>query len=155
MAEEAVKVFLDSNVILFGFLSDKGAPRIILDLLSLDLPFLSGLTGQYNIIEIKWNLKNKLPEALPVYKEYFPKLGLEIISLPSKEEIKDYKDIISEKDVPVLASAIKGEADYLVTGDKDFIKVENKGRFSFKIVTPQEFLEIQGGKAAKWKIVNR
>ncbi len=140
MAEEAAKVFLDSNVILSGFLSDKGEPRIILDLLSLDLPFLSGLTGQYNILEIDRNLENKLPEALPVYKEYFPKLSLEIIPLPSKEEIKDYKDIISEKDAPVLASAVKGGADYLVTGDKDFLKVKKTRKMPFKILSPQEFL---------------
>ncbi len=151
MAEETVKVFLDSNVILSGFLADKGAPRIILDLLSLDLPFLSGLTGQYNIIEIERNLENKLPEVLPVYKEYFPKLGLKIIPLPSKEEIKDYKDIISEKDAPVLASAVKGEADYLVTGDKEFLKVKKMRKMPFKIVMPREFLFAIGRVKAEEK----
>lgn len=50
MAKKAIKVFLDSNVILSGLLSDKGAPRIILDILSLRLPFVIGITGQYNIL---------------------------------------------------------------------------------------------------------
>ena len=38
MAKSPTKFFLDSNVILSGIISDKGSPRIILDLLSLRLP---------------------------------------------------------------------------------------------------------------------
>ena len=55
MAGRIVKLFLDSNVILSGLLSDKGAPRIILDILSLNLPFLSGLTGEFNLLEMERN----------------------------------------------------------------------------------------------------
>ena len=35
MATKPVRVFVDSNVVLSGLLSEKGAPRILLDLLSL------------------------------------------------------------------------------------------------------------------------
>ena len=87
MAPKPVRVFLDSNVILSGLLSDRGAPRVLLDLISLGLPFLKGLTGNYNIIEIERNLNKKLPACIPVYKEYLPKLNLEIIPLPTREEI--------------------------------------------------------------------
>ena len=58
MAKKRFKVFLDSNVIISGLFSDKGSPRIILDLLCLDLPVLAGATGQYNIIEIERNSLN-------------------------------------------------------------------------------------------------
>jgi len=60
MAEKVVRVFLDSNVILSGLISEKGAPRIILDILCLGLPFLTGITGRYNIIEIErdYSFKN-------------------------------------------------------------------------------------------------
>jgi predicted nucleic acid-binding protein len=44
MAKRTFRVFLDSNVILSGLLSDKGAPRLVLDLSNLQLPFLLGLT---------------------------------------------------------------------------------------------------------------
>jgi hypothetical protein len=43
MARHPIKVFLDSNVILSGLLSDRGAPRLILDVLSLRLPVLHPL----------------------------------------------------------------------------------------------------------------
>lgn len=102
MAPKAVRVFLDSNVILSGFISERGAPRILMDLFSLGLPLLKGLTGRYNLIEIERNLNNKLPGCLPIYKEYFPKLNFEIIPLSSREEIKKYAGTTAAKDVPVL-----------------------------------------------------
>ncbi|MBI4844084.1 MAG: PIN domain-containing protein [Nitrospirae bacterium] len=117
MAKKSVKIFLDSNVIISGLFSDKGAPRVILDLLSLGLPQLSGATGEYNIIEIERNLTKKMPEAIPVYNKYLPLLCLEIIPLPSSREISKLPGITSQKDIPVLASAIKGDVDFLVTGD--------------------------------------
>jgi predicted nucleic acid-binding protein len=142
MVKNEVKVFLDSNVIISGLFSNKGAPRIILDLLCLGLPVLAGMTGQYNIIEIERNIKKKMPEVLSLYNEYLPKLNLEIIPLPPLQKIRDLSGHISDKDAPVLASAITGKVDFLVTGDKkDFIIPSKKGKYPFKIVTPSEFLE--------------
>ena len=142
MAKKEVKIFLDSNVIISGLFSDKGAPRIILDLLCLNLPVLTGMTGQYNIIETERNIKKKMPGVLSLYNEYLPKLNLEIIPLPPLKDIMDLSGHISNKDAPVLASAIIGKADFLITGDKkDFVRPSKKGKYPFKIVTPSEFLE--------------
>ena len=143
MAPKPVRVFLDSNVILSGLLSDRGAPRVLLDLLSIDLPFLKGLTGRYNIIEIERNLNKKLPACIPVYKEYFPKINLEIIPLPTMEEINKYAGATAAKDIPVLVSALNGKADFLVTGDKkDFSPLKRNGSLPLKIVSPAEFLVV-------------
>jgi putative PIN family toxin of toxin-antitoxin system len=141
MIKRAVRVFLDSNVILSGLFSDRGAPRIILDILSLNLSFITGITGRYNIMEIERNLRTKLPEAIPVYKEYIAKLNLRIIPVPAMEEVIKYAGATSPKDVPVLVSAIKSKADYLITGDKkDFGKLTTD--YPFKITSPSDFLEI-------------
>lgn len=141
MAKKGVKVFLDSNVIISGLFSDKGAPRVILDLLCLGLPGIAGVTGEYNLIEIERNLTKKMPDVFPIYKKYLPLLNLEVIPLPSSVEINKLSGTTSDKDIPVLASALKGDVDYLVTGDKkDFIKL--KGKCSFKVLTPAEFLDI-------------
>ncbi|MBI4765010.1 MAG: PIN domain-containing protein [Deltaproteobacteria bacterium] len=141
MALKPVRIFLDSNIILSGLLSDRGAPRVLLDLFSLDLPFLKGLTGSYNIMEIERNLKKKLPAVIPVYYEYLPKLNLEIIPLPTKEEINKYAGATAAKDIPVLVSAFNGKAGFLVTGDKkDFSPLKRNGSLPFKIVNPAEFL---------------
>lgn len=141
MAKKSLKIFLDSNVIISGLFSDKGAPRIILDVLSLGLPQLTGATGEYNIIEIERNLTRKMPEVLPVYNRYLPLLSLDIIPLPTAGEIDKLSGITSKKDIPVLASAINGKVDFLVTGDKkDFIHL--KGKYPFRILSPSEFLKV-------------
>lgn len=146
MVKKSVKIFLDSNVILSGLISDKGAPRTILDLLSLNLPITKGITGEYNIMEIERTLARKLPAAIPVYEQYFPKLSLIIIPLPSRTEVEKYEGHIVEKDVPVLVSAIKAGVDYLVTGDKkDFDAIKNKGQYPFQIISPAEFIDVIAG----------
>jgi predicted nucleic acid-binding protein len=142
MGKKVVRVFLDSNVILSGLLSDKGAPRILLDLLSIGPPFLIGLTGRYNLLEMERNIKKKLPGILSVYKEYFPKLNLKIIPLPPKEELREYFGMIADKDIPVLVSALRGKVDFLVTGDKQhFGKMKKLDKYPFHVVTPSEFLD--------------
>jgi len=142
MGKKVVSVFLDSNVILSGLLSERGAPRILLDLLSLGLPFLVGATGKYNLIEIERNLKKKMPSLLFLYKSYLPKVNLKVIALPRPEEVRDFSGKIAGKDIPVLISAIRSKVDYLVTGDKQhFGKMRELDEYPFHVVTPSEFLD--------------
>lgn len=141
MARQPIKVFLDSNVILSGLLSDRGAPRLILDVLSLRLPVLQGATGEYNILEIERNLARKMPSLAPIYRKYLPLLDLEIVPLPSPETIVAMAGQSADKDIPVLASAAVCRADYLVTGDKkDFARAKESGGYCFQSVNPAEFL---------------
>jgi uncharacterized protein len=142
MGRKVVRVFLDSNVILSGLLSERGAPRILLDLLSLRLPFLIGSTGRYNLIEIERNLKKKMPGLFPLFKDYLPKLNLKVIPLPRPGDVRGFSGQIAEKDVPVLVSAIQSKADFLVTGDKQhFGKMKGIGEYPFQVVTPSDFID--------------
>jgi predicted nucleic acid-binding protein len=145
MARKRIKIFLDSNVVLSGLLSEKGSPRIILDVLHLDLPFVTGATGEYNLLEIERNLKKKMPGILQVYREWFPKLRLEIVPLPFSLELKPYAGLVAEKDLPVLASAAIWDADLLITGDKkDFKKAKQLSTLPLRIVSPSEFVQELG-----------
>ena len=142
MGKKVVRFFLDSNVILSGLLSERGAPRIILDLLSLRLPFLIGATGRYNLTEIERNLKNKMPALLPLYKTDLPRLNLKVIPLPRPEDLRGFSGQIAEKDTPVLISAMRSRADFLVTGDKQhFGKVKGDDKYPFHVLTPSEFVD--------------
>ncbi|MFA5181024.1 MAG: PIN domain-containing protein [Syntrophales bacterium] len=145
MVKKAIKIFLDSNVILSGLLSDKGPPRVILDLLCLDMPFLKGVTCEYNLLEIERNIKKRLPTILDIYHSYLPKLRLEIVPLPTLDALKPYFNRIADKDVPVLASAVISGADYLVTGDKkDFDKFKDDASLPLKVVSPSELVILLG-----------
>ncbi len=142
MAKRTVRLFLDSNVILSGLLSDRGAPRIILDVLNVGFPFLTGSTGKYNLIEIERNLKKRLPGLWPVYKRYLPRLNLKVIPVPLPEELREFSGKIADKDIPVLVSAIRAKADFLITGDKQhFGKLKGVEKYQLTIVTPSDFVD--------------
>ena len=142
MGKKVVRVFLDSNVILSGLLSERGAPRILLDLLSLKLPFLEASIGRYNLTEIERNLKNRMPGAWSVYKRYLPQLNLTVIPLPQSEELREFSGKIADKDIPVLVSAIQGKVDLLVTGDKKhFEKLKGIEKYHLRIVSSSELVD--------------
>jgi len=139
MSKKTFKTFLDSNVILSGLISEKGPPRIVLDVLTLRLPFLTGSTGKYNLIEIERNLKKKMPGLLSVYKKYLPRLNLKIIPLPVSAEIKEFSGKIADKDIPILVSAIRGKADFLVTGDKQHYSFSTNSPISLRSLSLPPF----------------
>ena len=143
MAERKVKVFLDSNVIISGLISDKAAPRLILDLLCYELPFMQAATGQYNLEEIVRTITRKLPAARPVFHDFMSRLRFEIIPLPERKKLEKYRGVIADEDLPVLVSAIVCGADYLVTGDKKhFGGLRGRKDIALKICSPSEFVEI-------------
>ena len=101
-----------------------------------------GSTGRYNLIEIERNLKKKMPGLLFLYNTYLPKLNLKVIPLPRPKEVRDFSGQIAEKDVPVLISAIRSKADFLVTGDKQhFEKMKGLDKYPFDVVAPSEFID--------------
>ena len=137
-----IRAYLDTNVIISGLLSEEGYPRIILDVLSLRLPGLKGVTGKFNILELRDNIKKKLPQLEKPFNDATKKLNLEIVGLPESPEVHGLKEIISPKDAPVLASALGAGCDCLITGDKHF-KADGlkKAGLKIRIVTPAEFVE--------------
>ena len=145
MPSGANRIFLDSNVIISGLLSAKGVPRIILDMLCLRLPNLRGLTGDYNMMEIERNLTRKLSTIVTVFKEYLPRLNLEIIPLPTYEALVPWFGVTADKDMPVIVSAINGMADFLVTGDTgDFGVLMQRDDLPFRLLTPTSFVALAG-----------
>lgn len=141
MPGKSVRVFLDSNVLVSGLFSDRGAPRLILDILSLDIPALKAVTGAFNVAEVERNLEAKLPAALPLFRSFLSIAGLEIVPVPSRKDLEPLAGLTAAKDLPVLASAIAGRADVLVTGDKkDLLKIR-EGELPFPILSPSDFLD--------------
>jgi putative PIN family toxin of toxin-antitoxin system len=142
METRRIRVFLDSNVILSGLISDRGAPRLILDLLSLGLPMLQGVTGRYNLTEIERNIARRLPEALSVFNEYLPRLDLVFVPVPFVEETESFRGAVDDNDLPVLASAAMARADLFVTGDKRLLgQIAGRSDFPIRSLGPADFLD--------------
>jgi predicted nucleic acid-binding protein len=141
MERRTAKVFLDSDVIRSGLVSDRGAPRLILDILSLGLPVLRGVTGRYNLTEIERNIARKLPAARSVLNECLPRMNLEIVFLPFSDEMEPFRGIVDDKDLPVLVSAVIAKADYFLTGDKRLMsRLKQASGLSFLGCQPSDFL---------------
>jgi predicted nucleic acid-binding protein len=136
------RIFLDSNLIFSGLISGQGAPRIVLDLLSLGVPMIQGVTGRFNLTEIERNIARKLPAALMVFDEYLPKLDLEIVPVPFREELEPFQGAVDDKDLPALASAAMGHSDFFITGDTKLLaQIARQSVFSIKSLGPADFLD--------------
>jgi predicted nucleic acid-binding protein len=61
--------------------------------------------------------------------------------LPEKSDLKRWFGLTAEKDTPVLASALSGKADVLVTGDKRHLLKSKNADLPFEILSPAEFID--------------
>lgn len=99
---------------------------------------LSGLTCRQVVEECRRNLKKKLPQAEPIFDEII-KRALQIKNNPSTDEQNKYRQIAHPKDLPILTSAIKSRADYLITfNTKHYFP---KREFNLAVLQPGEALQ--------------
>jgi putative PIN family toxin of toxin-antitoxin system len=128
-----MKVFLDTNVLAGGF----GARGICADVIrevfsSHDLILSEGV-----LQELEKALRTKFKVPTPLSKEILDMLREDARMTSSKPltsiAIKDSKDI------PILSSAINGQADIFITGDKELLNLEKVG--TVRILSPRGFWE--------------
>ncbi len=142
MERRTVKVFLDSGVILSGLISDRGAPRLILDILSLGLPVLRGVTGRYNLAEIERIIDHRAPAARAVLAQLLPKLNLEVVFMPFLDEIGPFLGTAEDRDLPIIASASIARADYFISEDEALLsRLGGRSSLSARPIRPAEFLK--------------
>lgn len=112
-----MKVFFDTNVLVSAYT----ARGLSADLFRLVLTEHELLTGEVNLLEFRRVLgqRFKVPESEVVQAER--ELGEHTI-VPKPGASLDLQ-IRDPDDSWVLASAVRGEADVLVTGDKDLLDV--------------------------------
>jgi putative PIN family toxin of toxin-antitoxin system len=133
-------VFLDSNVIISGLYSSKGAPGMIMKY------FITGelmvVISQKVLEEVVFNINKKIPEILPVLRKILLNSPPKIVKNPTSKEINKWENVINRQDASILAAAVAANPDYLITGDKHFFEnpdIAKKSRLD--IITPVEFLK--------------
>jgi len=130
-----VKIFTDTNVLVSAFT----ARGLCADLLEVILADHQLMTGEFVLRELERVLITKL--NVPQKKVSKTLLFLRkhhvepIPEEPSKIKVRD------EDDRWILESALKANADILVTGDKDLL-VLSKKITRIKIISPRGFWEI-------------
>lgn len=129
-----MRVFLDTNVLVSAF-ATRG---LCSDLLRSVLAEHELITGEVILVELRRSLRNriKLPSSTVSGIEQFLKKQI-VVPKPSKPHPLEIKD---PDDKWVLATAVAGDSDVLVTGDSDLLEVES--RAPLRIMTPREFWDM-------------
>jgi putative PIN family toxin of toxin-antitoxin system len=132
------KVFLDSSVIIAGLASKTGGSHEILALaeLGLIIPYIS----EDVVKEVLRNVQDKLPNCKAYFYSLFKTLTFKLVDASDKD-LEYAKALINEKDAAILAAAISGKVDWLISLDKHFLIMNWKGKLDFVICSPGDFLQ--------------
>lgn len=134
-----LRVFLDSSVIIAGSASSTGASRAVLILAEIGL--FKAIVSQQVIQECQRNLANKLPVAMPAFLELLTRLALEVVDDPDAQDVARWQTIIEEKDAPILAAALRVNANRILTlNTKDFTP-EVALQAGIILQTPAQFIQ--------------
>lgn len=128
---------LDTNILISAIIFESKIMTSLIDLLS---KRYKTLIASYTIKEFNDVIDKKFPEKKKYAKRVLYRMHYELVHSPNdiKEKLFEIRD---EDDYIILHTAVLGNADIFITGDKDFEDVKiNKP----KIMTASEFLRIYG-----------
>ncbi|MBI3914235.1 MAG: putative toxin-antitoxin system toxin component, PIN family [Chloroflexi bacterium] len=134
-----MKVVLDTNVLVSAFLRSKGKPAQILSQDSkFELLICEGILAELTDVLNRPRIRRRETYLEHRVHEYLERVRASSIWLT----IGEVENIIPHDppDNLVLACAVEGNADYLVSGNKHFLDL--KQHRHVKMVTPAQFLEI-------------
>ena len=92
----------------------------------------------YVIEELRLVVARKFPMKKMWLDQFFRELPFELVYTPKEIELSEFPIIRDAKDYPILATAILENVDIFITGDKDFLVLEDVE--TPEIVTMVEFL---------------
>lgn len=135
-----IKIFLDSNVLIAGLASIKGASAIVLRLT--EIKAFEVFISQQIILESERNIKKKLSEFLPYFYYAIKYLPLEVSKDFQKQDLKLAKLLSKESDQMIFQTVSKIKPDYFLTlNRKHFHQKVIKKMANFIICTPAQFLD--------------
>ncbi|MEW6325256.1 MAG: PIN domain-containing protein [Nitrospirota bacterium] len=134
------RLFLDTSALIAGIVSTTGAAREVLRLCEAGV--VEPMISRQVLTEADRNLSAKLPALVPDYRALMKQMAPVLVNDPSSKSVRWAARVIHAKDAPILAAAIDGKADYLITWNtRHFHQSAVMEAVNFKIMTPGEFLE--------------
>lgn len=141
----AYKLFLDTNVYVFGRTVEDSNSKIILDLAKTGVVAVvisDVLVGE--VKEVFTRLYGReAGKYARFYVESFPN-SLKISTSQIARNRRKYGSFVRDEDLDHLTAAKIGQVDYFITTDSDFI--ESGAEKLVKILTPRKFVEKVGVK---------
>ncbi len=131
-----MRIMTDTNIIISAFLFPNSLIRKLLEKIVVQDQLV---LCSYIIEELYAVFKSKFPEEIDSLDFFLSELAFELVYTPKRINVSNYPDIRDEDDLPILVSAIMGDVDVFITGDKDFhcIDIERP-----QIISPKEFSKI-------------
>lgn len=137
-----LSVVVDTNVFVSGLIVEKGLPHQLIKLLEEDL-FLLIISQKMRdeLEEVLFRAKFSAFLSQDKLSKFFRMI--DIISIVVSPHTIIPIEVRDPKDQKVLATALEGEVDYLVTGDEDLLDLKNNPKLGkLKIVGVKEFLKL-------------
>ncbi len=122
MTRKSLKVFLDTSVLFSAVLSSTGGSRKLFLLGEAGL--LNLMIGRHVLREADGVVRRKAPASLPLLAQLLELGGVQTVPAPTPKQVESARSVIAYRpDAYVLAEAIRSEADWFVTHDKEhFLK---------------------------------
>lgn len=143
----APRLFVDASVLIAASGSSAGASALVLVLCRHG--HARPVASRRVLLEAQRNIRVKLgEEALLRFYQHLGDLDLDLVEDPTPREVDAYVSITGPKDAHVLAGAVKGVVDVLLTLDRKHLltpRVRDAG-LPCAVLTPGEFLERLSGR---------
>jgi len=113
-------LFFDASVLVAGAHSPGGGSALLLEACK-----LRGFTAQITFLitlEALHTLEREFPQrSLARFYTYLAQIDWEILPVPPEEKLHQYASLIDPKDAHVLAAAVEGGSEFLLTLDRRHI----------------------------------
>ncbi len=133
------RIFLDSSVIIAGTVSTLGSAHAVIRMGEIGLFTIVVSTTVLN--ECQDNIQRKIPKSMPYFVDIFLSIQPEILPDPSPEESLIWEAVIERKDAPILAAAVKGKVDRLLSWNTKHFTPEVGKAAGIIIQTPGDFMQ--------------
>lgn len=137
-----IRAVLDTNVLVSSAIKHLGKPSQILRQAPDRFHLVCSEFILREVAEVlgRAHIQRKYPDQVtPAQRERFV-ADLRLLAVMVDPQTKLGKMTRDVKDDPVLACAVDGQADYLVTGDPDLLELKEFG--AIQIITPDQFLQV-------------
>jgi putative PIN family toxin of toxin-antitoxin system len=140
MPDNQWHVFLDTNVLISGLASSKGASAAILDLGESEE--IRIVISKHVLIEADRVFLAKFPHLIDRFRVFIKNLAPLLLEDPKPQAVRDANKVIEIGDAPILAAVKSQKVDYLVTlNTRHFLTDQVRNYISTPIVTPGDFLK--------------
>ena len=137
-------IFFDASVLVAGAHSPTGGSALLLEACK-----RGGFTAQTSfpvILETFHTLRGEFPtSSLARFYDYLIEIDWEIFPVPAEETLQKYASLIDPGDLHVLAAAVEGRSQFLVTLDRkhilDAAAAVKAAKLPIRILAPGDFIK--------------